>query len=204
MKFAIMLAIAMFVLIAGCAGNSGNPGNAVQQNSQQVAQGVNGVKASAQPNVAANGDTVTVDYVGTLENGAVFDTSVQSVAQQANLTLRPSYSPLIFVAGAGQMIPGFDSAVVGMKVGDVKTVTIPPEQAYGQWNRSNVVDVPLSKVQNSAGVKLGSVLTMSNYQGVVTGIANTTNGTMLTVDFNNRLAGHTLTFYIKMLNIQKA
>ena len=205
MKFAIMLAIAMFVLFAGCTGNS-NPGAAAQQNSQQLAQEVTNVKAQTTPNVAAKGDTVTVDYVGTLENGEVFDTSVQSVAQQAGLPPRPSYSPLTFVVGAGQMIEGFDSAVIGMKEGDVKNVTIPPEQAYGQWSQQNVVDFPFSKIQNSAGVKLGSMLTLSNgAQGVVIRMANATNTTNATVsvDFNSKLAGHTLTFYIKMLKVEK-
>jgi peptidylprolyl isomerase len=64
------------------------------------------------------GDTVEVDYTGKFENGEVFDSSVDR-------------DPLMFRAGAGQVIPGFDKAVLGMKVGDSKTVTIPPEEAYG-------------------------------------------------------------------------
>ena len=65
-----------------------------------------------------DGDVVEVDYKGTFENGEVFDTSEDR-------------DPLMFTVGAREVILGFESAVLGMKVGDTKKVTIPPEQAYG-------------------------------------------------------------------------
>jgi peptidylprolyl isomerase len=68
--------------------------------------------------IAKKGDIVEVDYTGTFENGDVFDTS-------------EGREPLKFELGAGQMIPGFDKAVDGMKFGEEKTVTLPPEEAYG-------------------------------------------------------------------------
>jgi peptidylprolyl isomerase len=68
--------------------------------------------------VAKKGDTVEVDYTGKFENGEVFDTS-------------EGREPLQFTLGAGQMIPGFEEAVEGMKFGEKKTVTLPPEKAYG-------------------------------------------------------------------------
>jgi len=71
--------------------------------------------------IAEKNDTVKVDYVGSLMDGNVFDSS-------------EGKQPLEFVVGAGQMIKGFDKAVLGMKVGDEKTVTIPPEEAYGESN----------------------------------------------------------------------
>jgi len=83
------------------------------------------------------GDTVTVDYTGMLEDGAVFDTSEQNIALDssvpkiAGFMFRESYDPLPFKLGAGEVISGFEEAVVGMKVGDVKQVTLPPEKAYG-------------------------------------------------------------------------
>jgi hypothetical protein len=66
------------------------------------------------------GDHVSVDYTGRLLDGTIFDTSI-------------GRSPLDFDVGAGQMIKGFDEGVVGMKVGETKIVTIPPEQAYGVY-----------------------------------------------------------------------
>jgi FKBP-type peptidyl-prolyl cis-trans isomerase FkpA len=84
-----------------------NQDNLVVQD-QAVGQG-----ATAQP-----GDTVTVNYTGKLDNGTVFDTSV-------------GRQPITFVLGAGQVIPGWDQGLVGMKVGGTRTLIIPSGMAYG-------------------------------------------------------------------------
>ena len=150
---------------------------------------------------AQKGDTVSVDYVGKLQNGTLFDTSIKSEAQKAGFPLRPSYAPLEFKVGAGQMISGFDAAVIGMKEGEEKTVTLPPEQAYGQVQAGAVISLPLSQIGNSESIKVGSVLQANNgAQGTVIEI---TNGTAK-IDFNHELAGKTLVFTIKMIKIQKA
>ena len=80
---------------------------------------------------ALEGDLVKVDYVGSFLNGTVFDTSLEDAAKDAGVynELRP-YEPLAFVIGSGQVIPGFENAVLGMRVGEEKTVTIPPKEAY--------------------------------------------------------------------------
>ncbi|MBU4374215.1 MAG: FKBP-type peptidyl-prolyl cis-trans isomerase [Euryarchaeota archaeon] len=82
-----------------------------------------------------NGDKISVDYTGSLENGKVFDTSIESVAKEKNL-FAPGreYKPLKFNVGKGEVIKGFDEGVVGMMVGETKILTIPPEKAYGQSN----------------------------------------------------------------------
>jgi FKBP-type peptidyl-prolyl cis-trans isomerase 2 len=83
--------------------------------------------------IVANGDTIRVNYLGTLADGKVFDTSLEDEAKKANVyqTAR-TYEPLRFTVGQGQMIAGFDKAVVGMKVGETKTFTIPAKEAYGE------------------------------------------------------------------------
>ena len=68
--------------------------------------------------MANDGEVVRVHYTGTLEDGTVFDTSREQ-------------EPLEFTLGEGEIIPGFEEAVKGMQVGQVKTVTIPPDKAYG-------------------------------------------------------------------------
>ncbi len=97
------------------------------------------------------GDAVAVEYIGMFEDGTVFDTSMQSVAE--NNTLYPKslsfaprsmYSPLNFTVGAGQMIAGFDSGVLGMVVGQTKTLAIPPEQGYGPTDQSLIIQKPLT------------------------------------------------------------
>ncbi|MBP8016431.1 FKBP-type peptidyl-prolyl cis-trans isomerase [Candidatus Gracilibacteria bacterium] len=79
------------------------------------------------------GDTVKVDYVGKLQDGTIFDTSIESFAKQsADYSTGRIYEPLEFKVGGGQMIKGFDSGIIGMKLGEKKTLTIDPKDAYGE------------------------------------------------------------------------
>jgi peptidylprolyl isomerase len=80
-----------------------------------------------------NGDTVRVHYVGKFPGGKVFDTSLEKEAVRAGIYNKGrDYKPLKVTLGAGQVIKGFNDAIVGLKPGEEKTVTLPPEQAYGK------------------------------------------------------------------------
>lgn len=136
---------------------------------------------------AAAGDTVSVHYIGTLPDGTEFDAS------------RPRGSTLDFVVGAGQMIPGFDAAVVGMQVGDVKTVTLEPADAYREVDPEAIQEVPLADLPE--GVAVGTQLQTGD--GRVVEVVEVRETTAL-VDFNHPLAGETLTFEIEMVSIQPA
>lgn len=103
----------------------------------------------------ASGDMVRVDYIGKLPNGQVFDTSLYAVAVD-NATYPKSlffnfrgdestYGTLNFTVGKGGMIPGFEKGVLGMKVGETKTLVIPVEQAYGQANESKITAMNLTE-----------------------------------------------------------
>jgi len=149
-----------------------------------------------------NNDTVSVNYVGSLQNGQVFDTSIQSEAQKAGLPARPSYSPLEFKVGAGQVIKGFNDGVIGMKIGDEKIVTIPAAQAYGEVKQENIAVVNRSAIdiQGAGNITIGSVLTANDgTPGIVTAVTNET----VTVDFNHQLAGKTLVFKITLVNLTR-
>ena len=149
----------------------------------------------------AKGDTVQVNYIGRLTNGKLFDTSIKEEAQKAGFPLRPSYAPISFKVGAGQMIPGFDAAVVGMKQGEEKTVSLPPEQAYGAKRDDAIISVPVARIGNSSSIKAGALLHAQNgATGKVVEIA----GGIAKVDFNHELAGETLVFTIRMVFVQKA
>jgi len=96
------------------------------------------------------GDTVAVNYIGQLEDGRVFDTSLWDVASNDALypksltfTLRneTQYVPLEFQVGAGQMIKGFDQGVIGMYVNQTKVLEIPPEEGYGPLNQSKLIEI---------------------------------------------------------------
>lgn len=89
--------------------------------------------------VVSSGDTVSVDYVGRLEDGTIFDSSLEEFAKQMkNYTPGRKFEPLEFKVGAGQMIPGFDAGVVGMKLGEKKTLTIAPKDAYGELKEEQI------------------------------------------------------------------
>jgi FKBP-type peptidyl-prolyl cis-trans isomerase 2 len=150
-----------------------------------------------------SGDTIKVDYTGKLENGTVFDTSKEDVAKQAGIYVDGrSYAPIKFVAGAGQMIKGFDKGVIGMKVGEEKTITIPPEEAYGEYDKSKILAIPVEKLNITNRSELpeaGQTLRdMSGNQYKVAAV----NNTYITVDANNELAGKTLVFDIKLVSIE--
>lgn len=147
------------------------------------------ISSSAVPVVAA-GDTVKVNYVGTFTNGTVFDSSTGK-------------QPLEFTVGAGQVIKGFDQAVVGMKLNQEKTVTLPVNEAYGPVNPALIMEVPLSNFGNQTvqkGMQVTDDVNQEQLQGVVTSV----NATTATLDFNPALAGQTLIFNITVVGIQKA
>lgn len=92
------------------------------------------------------GDNVTVDYTGSLMNGKVFDTSIESIAKENNLSVTKQFKPLQLTVGKGQIIKGFEDGIIGMKVGESKTLTIPPEKAYGPKNPQLIRSFPIIEI----------------------------------------------------------
>jgi len=149
------------------------------------------------------GDTVQVDYTGKLENGTVFDTSREDVAKQAGVYVDgKKYVPLTFAVGSGQVIQGFDEGVVGMKVGEEKTLRIPPEKAYGKYEEARVLAIPIKELNltNRSELPEAGQTIRDTYgnQFKVTVV----NNTHITIDTNSELAGKTLIFDIKLVSIE--
>jgi peptidylprolyl isomerase len=140
-------------------------------------------------NQAKSGDTVRIHYTGKLSDGTEFDSSA-------------GRDPLKFSLGSGNVIPGFDNAVDGMSVGDEKTVTIPPEQAYGPKHEQLIQDVPKTALPSELSPEVGMRLQSRTPDGrtmhlVITDVAEES----ITVDGNHPLAGEDLTFDIKLVAI---
>ncbi len=151
---------------------------------------------------AETGNTVKVDYLGTTD-GKVFDTSMKAEAEKSGIyNDQRTYEPLEFELGAGQMIKGFDNAVLGMKIGEEKTVDIPPEDAYGNPNPNQIKEVPNAALSDS-GVKpeVGQRLQAMTQTGPIRGVVVKVSENKTTVDFNHELAGKTLTFKIILREI---
>ena len=138
--------------------------------------------------VVKKGDKVKVNYVGTLEDGTVFDDSEKHG------------HPLEFVVGEGQVIPGFDKAVEGMKVGEEKDVKIEAKDAYGEYRDDLLKDVPKSSIPEEA--KEGMMLIMNQPDGQqIPVVLKEFRGDMAVIDFNHPLAGKNLIFKIKLVEI---
>ena len=139
--------------------------------------------------VAKNGDVVKVDYTGTLTDGTVFDTSIGRM-------------PLEFTLGAGQMIPGFEKAVLGMKIGEKKTFTIPAEEAYGERSENLIMEIPRDQMPADLNPQVGQQLQSTTTEGgIVVVVVIKVTDTTVTVDANHPLAGKDLTFEIELVNI---
>lgn len=148
--------------------------------------GVYFTTVAAAPATVALGDNVSVYYTGSYTNGTVFNTNV---GEQL----------LNFTVGGDQLIPGFEQAVVGMKINQTKNITLTPAEAYGPVNASLIITAPLSEFNNS-NVNVGLIVTASNgREGIVTAV----NSIDATIDFNPPLAGKTLDFKIKVVAIKK-
>lgn len=140
--------------------------------------------------VAENGKKVAVHYTGTLENGEKFDSSLDRG------------TPLEFTVGAGQMIPGFDAGVVGMKISDKKTLTLTPKDAYGERDDTRVQVIPVKDLVSftNAGFELKVGEKLPTQMGEFAITAN--DGENVTIDVNHALAGKTLIFEVEIMDIK--
>lgn len=139
---------------------------------------------------AKKGDTVKVHYVGSFVTGEVFDSSV---ARQ---------EPIEFTLGAGQMIEGFETAILGMSLLEKKQVTIHYEQAYGPYDETNVISFPLTEVPEDLEAEVGMQLILTDDEGhriPVTVIEK--NDEFIVMDGNHPMAGQNLVFDIELLEI---
>lgn len=136
-----------------------------------------------------SGDLVRVHYTGKLTNGEQFDSSI-------------GREPLEFTVGSGQMIRGFDSALPGMTVGDKKTISIQPEDAYGPRNDDAIIPFPMENVPAGMTLEAGMMLTLSNQHGQpVPVVVMEVREDVVMLDANHFLAGKELVFDIELVEI---
>ena len=137
--------------------------------------------------MADDGNTVKVHYTGTLADGTMFDTSRER-------------EPLEFTLGEGQLIPGFEDATRDMQVGQVKTVTIPAEEAYGPHHDEMVRVVQRDQLPDGLDPAVGQQLQMQRADGKpVAAFVSDVSEDAITVDANHPRAGKDLTFEIELL-----
>ncbi len=138
---------------------------------------------------AKKGDTVKVHYTGTLDDGTLFDTSAER-------------EPLKFTVGGGQVIAGFDIAVIDMVPGDKKVSVIPASEAYGDHSKDLVTDVDRERFPADMELEIGQQLQVGLADGeqAVVMVVDLSD-TSVTLDANHPLAGQQLTFEIELVEI---
>ncbi|MBI1858088.1 MAG: peptidylprolyl isomerase [Candidatus Melainabacteria bacterium] len=135
------------------------------------------------------GNKVKVHYTGKLDDGSVFDTS-------------SNRDPLQFVLGKGQVIPGFENAILGMNPGDAKTTKIPADEAYGIYKEELVLEVNKTELPKDLNVQVGQQLQINQPNGGVVIVTTTQiSESSVTLDANHPLAGKDLIFEIELVEI---
>lgn len=136
------------------------------------------------------GNTVNVHYHGTLTDGTTFDSS-------------EGREPLQFVVGQGQVIKGFDDALIDMEVGDKKRVEIPVDEAYGQPSPENYLEFPKTDFPEDMTPEVGMQLHLSDHQGnQFPVVINEVKEESVILDGNHPLAGKDLVFEIELVGIE--
>lgn len=137
------------------------------------------------------GDTVSVHYTGTFEDGREFDTT-------------GGRDPFCFQVGSGQVIQGFDEAVLGMETGEKKTVSIPADKAYGERDENMVHEIPKADL-GGAAVSEGDIVEMRSREGeVIPATIGKVTDDAVVIDFNHPLAGRTLNFELELIELSCA
>lgn len=135
-----------------------------------------------------NGSTVDVHYTGRLNDGSIFDSS-------------EGKSPLSFTVGTGQIIPGFENAIIGKNIGDKVTVNISPSEAYGEIREDLFVIVPNEQLPGA--VEVGMSLQAQGENGIpVNVVVKEVNEDHAIIDGNHPFAGKELIFDIEVVSVQ--
>ena len=145
--------------------------------------------------VVKNNTVARVHYTGTLpDSGEVFDSS-------------EGRDPLTFLVGHGKMIPGFERELMGAKVGERRTFTLAPEDAYGQPDENAVMEIPreqFAMLEEQAKLEEGMQLVAQLGHGPAPFIVKALTDEIVTADFNHKLAGESLTFSVEVVELREA
>ena len=139
---------------------------------------------------AKRGDVVNVHYKGTLDDGTEFDSSDGS-------------DPIQFTIGNGDVIVGFEEAIIGMSEGEKKTERLGPERAYGKHKKDLIFTIDRSQLPKGTEIEIGDTLKIGFADGGTAAVqVKALNPKTVTLDANHPLAGKTLTFDLTLVSIE--
>lgn len=144
------------------------------------------------PNTVKDGLVVSIHYTLKLDDGELVD---ESVADE----------PLVYLHGASNIIPGLEQALTGLSVGDKKSVTVQPDDGYGNYEEQAIENVPRAAFPDDVEIEEGLMLAVRDETGqVYEAVVSAFNDTEVTLDFNHPLAGETLNFDVEIVELREA
>lgn len=152
------------------------------------------------------GDQATIEYTGRLtdEDGTVFDTSRERVAEEAGLAgAQPDreFEPITVEPGAGQLIEGFEEGLMGLEEGDAETITVPPEKGYGEKSDDRIMEEDRDEFEGLLDGETPEVGMMIQTEQQQVGEIIHVDEEVVRIDFNHELAGETLEFDVEVVSI---
>ncbi|MDX9790213.1 MAG: FKBP-type peptidyl-prolyl cis-trans isomerase [Candidatus Kapaibacterium sp.] len=135
------------------------------------------------------GSNVSVKYTGKLTDGTIFDSTEDN-------------QPFVFTIGNDEVIPGFENGIIGMNVGDTKTLNIPVDEAYGHKSEELIFAVPIEEIESENTLQIGDMLELPLKDGeaLYAHIIEISDEEVI-IDANHELAGHDLIFDVEILSI---
>jgi FKBP-type peptidyl-prolyl cis-trans isomerase 2 len=152
----------------------------------------------------STGDSVTIAYTGRREDGTVFDTTDETVAAEAGLREEQpdrEFEPITVEVGAGNLIEGMESGLLDLEAGDSETITVPPEEAYGEAEADSVRTFDAQKFERMVGQEPEAGMQVRAQGGAVGTVVDVAEDAV-DVDFEHPLAGETLTFDVDVLSVE--
>lgn len=139
-------------------------------------------------NVIGEHSRVTLHFSLKLDDGSLIDSNFEG-------------EPATFIVGDGNLLPGFEQALFGLAAGDEAEIEIPPEAGFGQRNPSNIQKVRRDHFSPDMELEEGLVVSFDNGSGELPGVIRSINDDEVEVDFNHQLAGQTVFFHVKILEV---
>jgi len=141
----------------------------------------------------------------TVQDNLVVTLDYKLIAEEEMLESTEDGEPIVFIQGIGQIIPGLENALYGMKVGDQKTVVIPPEEAYGEYDPESTQEAKKDEFSEEVPLDVGTFLDLEDDEGdILSAQITAAEEDTVTLDFNHPLAGKTLTFEITVADLRDA
>ena len=143
--------------------------------------------------------------VDKIKNGVVVTMTYRMTVDGNEIEEAPEDDPLYYLHGSDNIVPGLEAALTGKSVGDKMTVTLAPEDAYGEYDNEDVLEADLSDLEIDGEIVIGDIIELEDASGLVReGTVTAVTEDTVTFDLNDEMAGKTVTFEVEVLSLREA